>query len=153
MNRDEVRALPDKELRIKTAELLEFEPSWGPMTLREWIEEGNNTAHLNGKRTIIPNWPENIAAAMELESALPLTIIKHYTRDLQLFIGAYTFRLIHASARDRTRAFILAMTREEKVTVPLHKPYMRFYFANGYDVSVPLPLCVAYKETRENPCG
>ena len=122
MTREEVITLSKEELRIKTAELLGFEASMQPMSLREWIEQGNFVAHLNGKREIIPDWPNDITAALELtESAESIEIHKFPIADESTgerwwaalsFLKPASFGCAFGSSPSHAinRAFILAMT-------------------------------------------
>ena len=122
MNREWVIALSDEELRSKAAELMGYVGPLGmPLSFGYPPCEG------------MPNYPKDIAAAWELEETIlsgDIALRIRYARVLVEIVriseicgttmvyeearDETALTLCHASPRDRTRAFIVAMTQEEE---------------------------------------
>lgn len=99
MKLEEVKALSEKELRIKAALALGYDrvEDVGRGILIGWLDDGS-MAHAD-----IPDYPNDIEAAGELEETSGLDREK-YARIL--------LTLVYVLPLDRTRAFVLAMTQE-----------------------------------------
>uniref|UniRef100_A0A6H1Z7V6 Uncharacterized protein n=1 Tax=viral metagenome TaxID=1070528 RepID=A0A6H1Z7V6_9ZZZZ len=127
MTRVEVLSLTDEELRIKAAELRGFERSCDVLDritgkmIPQWsrdTEDGNEVAIGVGA---LPS-PNDIAAAWELQqsvNAVRFAYALAFVLDVTMEMGSPNWdteelmRYCYADARDRTRAFILAMTQGE----------------------------------------
>ena len=129
MTSDEVMALSDEELRVKTAGALGWRMSFCNEIGCVGIPPGQEEA------AAIPDYPHDIAAVWDLEEAVPdkkaygqalLDVIsgdelsiQPYHSAIEIMIASnidgeeLPFCLAHANPRSRTRAFILAMTQKD----------------------------------------
>ena len=120
MNREKVIVMTDEELRIKTAELLgytEIKDRYLPVPWLMDLCENVLSGFLDSKLCVVKDYPNDIAAAWELE---PRDRRREYGRALIEVLGfefgepiswESTMDLAWTCALDRTRAFVLAMER------------------------------------------
>lgn len=113
--RDEIMAMDEDALRIAVATALGI--AVPQPTLRSSIFEEFERWPL-GAPPDEPNWPSNIRYAYELESQLPETKRERYAWNLYLILNkreresykvTHHWQLIHASAADRCRAWLMTM--------------------------------------------
>lgn len=110
--RDEIMAMDEDALRLVVAAAL------GKRAERHHFFGNHLVEYLpNGEMRPIPDYPRDIAAAYELEDALPEEKRHAYTWELLQVVSTAerdTFevsrwQLVHASAADRCRAWLMTM--------------------------------------------
>ena len=128
MTKDEVMVLSDKELKLKAAALEGFECRadgvYGPDGLAWYLfADPRAVGPTFSYADILPDYTSDIASAWELVDRLKTTDQReryvHYLTEVVLQKGypdklSDLWYVIHAPARDQTRAFILAMTQREE---------------------------------------
>lgn len=125
MKREAVMALTDEQLRIKVAELLGYEEIRWMKDSGELVGDLIENDEGCGEGTeSIPDWPNDIAAAWELEEMITEESKQiEYAESLGELSGADEYgipltemyvRLCHAHPRERTRAFIIAVTGDNE---------------------------------------
>lgn len=127
MTRDEVMALSEQELRAEIAKEL----GWILDKCYSWIgsivvNKGSPSDNIPDEYeySVIPDWPNDIKAAFELEESVPKDnefICDAYIRALENVIGKSAgidsvtdFALIHATAEQRSRAWLIWKKESEK---------------------------------------
>lgn len=131
MTRDEIMAMDDDALRIAVARALGYEarvtkfpvgdvPKWFMLFLGG--EPVNRNHRLTEREAMLfdtPDYPRDIAAAYELEDALPEKLRPLYSANLMEVMATASGEIyvnnwlrIHAGAADRCRAWLLTNERK-----------------------------------------
>jgi len=113
MTLDEVTAMTDEQVRIKVAELL----GWRPYSANK-NEDPDELWLLNTYSNVLPKYHSDLNACREMEDTMShrnkRLFVVQLSYVLSPAISPQSFRLIHATARQRCEAFILTRSYNEE---------------------------------------